>query len=40
VPSIEGLQQSGFLTNEEVFSIKRLPLSLAIIGGGAIGVEL
>lgn len=40
VPSIEGLQQSGFLTNEEVFAVERLPRSLAIIGGGAIGVEL
>ncbi len=40
VPSIEGLQSSGFLTNEEVFAVQRLPRSLAIIGGGAIGVEL
>ena len=37
---IEGLQQAGYITNEEVFSITERPDSLAIIGGGPIGCEL
>lgn len=40
VPSIEGLNQAGFLTNESVFQIKKLPQSLIILGGGPIGLEL
>ncbi|MFN2454427.1 MAG: NAD(P)/FAD-dependent oxidoreductase [Pyrinomonadaceae bacterium] len=40
VPSIEGLNEANFLTNEEVFQLKRLPHSLAVLGGGPIGVEL
>lgn len=40
VPSIEGLRETGFVTNEEVFSIRDLPRRLVVIGGGAIGVEL
>lgn len=37
---IPGLQEAGYITNEEVFSIKERPDSLAIIGGGPIGCEL
>ena len=40
VPQIEGLKQTGFLTNEEVFHIKSLPASLIVLGGGPIGLEL
>jgi len=40
VPPIEGLRQTGFLTNEEVFRLKHCPRSLAVIGGGPIGLEL
>ena len=39
-PSIEGLAEVGFLTNEDVFQLTRLPASLLIIGGGPVGVEL
>lgn len=40
VPQIEGLQASGYLTNEDVFDLTALPESLVIAGGGPIGVEL
>ncbi len=39
-PPIPGLQEAGYITNEEVFSITERPDSLAIIGGGPIGCEL
>jgi dihydrolipoamide dehydrogenase len=40
VPQIEGLQETGYLTNEDVFNLMHLPSSLLIVGGGPIGVEL
>jgi pyruvate/2-oxoglutarate dehydrogenase complex dihydrolipoamide dehydrogenase (E3) component len=40
VPRIEGLKEVGFLTNEQVFDLTKLPPSLIVIGGGPIGVEL
>jgi pyruvate/2-oxoglutarate dehydrogenase complex dihydrolipoamide dehydrogenase (E3) component len=40
VPSVEGLAEAGFLTNETVFSLTELPGKLAVIGGGPIGCEL
>ncbi|CEJ47925.1 mercuric reductase [Umezakia ovalisporum] len=39
-PSIQGLAEAGFLTNETVFSLTELPQRLAVIGGGPIGCEL
>ncbi len=40
VPSIEGLKESGYLTNETVFDLERLPGSIAVLGGGPIGIEI
>ncbi|HLG62121.1 MAG TPA: FAD-dependent oxidoreductase [Ktedonosporobacter sp.] len=40
IPAIEGLQEVGYFTNEDVFDLTALPSSLAIIGGGPISVEL
>lgn len=40
VPPIEGLSETGFITNEEVFQLKELPESLIVLGAGAIGLEL
>lgn len=40
VPPVEGLKETGFLTNEEVFSLKELPNRLIVLGAGAIGIEL
>ncbi len=37
---IEGLQETGYLTNETVFSLTERPNRLAVIGGGYIGCEL
>ena len=39
VPPIEGLREAGFITNVQAVSLPRLPRRMAIIGGGAIGVE-
>lgn len=40
IPQIEGLEKSGYLTNETIFSLTELPEKLAVIGGGPIGCEL
>ena len=40
IPPIEGLEGSGYLTNETVFSLQELPSSLAVLGAGPIGCEL
>ncbi len=40
IPPIEGLQATGYVTNEDVFDLTALPESLVIAGGGPIGVEL
>ena len=40
VPPIEGLAETGYITNENVFELQELPKRLVVIGGGAIGVEL
>lgn len=40
VPPIEGLEETGYLTNEEIFEIKDLPEELIVLGGGAIGAEM
>lgn len=39
VPPIEGLNEAGFLTYREVINLTRLPRSVFIIGGGAVGLE-
>ncbi len=41
VPPIPGLKEAGFITNREFFySLKKLPKSIAIIGGGFVALEL
>ncbi len=37
---LPGFAETGFLTNETVFSLERLPKSLMVIGAGPIGCEL
>ncbi len=39
-PPIEGLSESGYLTNETLFSLTELPKRLAVIGAGPIGAEM
>ncbi|MGI8669652.1 MAG: dihydrolipoyl dehydrogenase family protein [Aridibacter sp.] len=40
VPPIDGLKETGFITNENVFELESLPQELIILGGGAIGAEI
>ena len=39
VPSIKGIGEVDFLTNTEALSLKELPESMIIMGGGALGIE-
>lgn len=39
VPPIEGLKEAGFIGHREALNFSKLPKSLFIIGGGAIGCE-
>lgn len=39
-PKIEGLEEAGYLTNENVFWLTQRPKRLAVLGGGPIGCEL
>ncbi|MHC5074298.1 MAG: FAD-dependent oxidoreductase, partial [Planctomycetota bacterium] len=40
VPSIEGLDQVSYLTNETIFDLEKLPKSMITLGAGPIGIEL
>ncbi len=40
VPPIPGLNKVPFFTNKNIFSIKKLPKKLIVLGGGSIGLEL
>lgn len=39
VPPIDGLKKTGFITYKDAINLTKLPKSLFIIGGGAIGCE-
>jgi pyruvate/2-oxoglutarate dehydrogenase complex dihydrolipoamide dehydrogenase (E3) component len=40
VPSVQGLEDVGYMTNETVFNLTERPARLRVIGGGPIGCEL
>lgn len=40
VPTLEGIENVPYLTNQTLFDLKKLPKSLLILGGGPIGIEL
>ncbi len=40
VPAIPGLEAAGYHTHRTIFDLERAPASLAVIGGGPVGVEL
>ncbi len=40
IPPIPGLRETDYLTNRDMFSLTELPRSIAVLGGGPIGVEL
>lgn len=39
VPPIDGLKEAGFITNVQAVTLPTLPRRLAVVGGGAIGME-
>lgn len=39
IPPVKGLEKAGYLTSDTVLKLKRLPESIAIIGGGYIAAE-
>ncbi len=40
VPPIPGLAEAGYWTNREATTLKKIPASVLILGGGPVGVEL
>lgn len=40
IPSIPGLAEAGYLTNESIFDLTALPTRLLVIGGGPLGCEM
>jgi len=40
VPPIPGIEAAGYLTNLDLFSLRQLPKSLIVLGGGPIGLEM
>ena len=40
IPPIEGLDQTPFITNKEIFSLNHLPKSLICLGAGPIATEM
>jgi pyruvate/2-oxoglutarate dehydrogenase complex dihydrolipoamide dehydrogenase (E3) component len=40
VPSIPGLDEAGYFTNENIFELTECPRRLVVIGGGPLGCEL
>ena len=40
IPNIQGIKDVDYLTNESFFELTKLPESVIVLGGGAIGVEL
>ena len=40
IPDLEGIQSICYLTNEDMFSLEKLPEHLLILGAGPVGVEM
>jgi pyruvate/2-oxoglutarate dehydrogenase complex dihydrolipoamide dehydrogenase (E3) component len=40
IPAIDGLQETGFVTKEEIFELKNLPRSWIIVGDDPLGCEM
>jgi dihydrolipoamide dehydrogenase len=40
IPSIPGLAEAGYWTNREATTLKEIPESIVILGGGPVGIEL
>ena len=39
-PPIEGLDKTPYITNKEIFSLDRLPISMIILGAGPVAIEM
>src|SRR5581483_1913258 len=40
IPPIDGLEQAGYWTNREATTLKEVPESVVVLGGGPVGIEL
>jgi dihydrolipoamide dehydrogenase len=40
IPPIDGLEQAGYWTNRQATTLKTVPASVTVLGGGPVGVEL
>jgi pyruvate/2-oxoglutarate dehydrogenase complex dihydrolipoamide dehydrogenase (E3) component len=40
VPKIEGLEEHGYLTSDDILDLKEVPKSVVVLGGGAIALEM
>ncbi|HEV2924190.1 MAG TPA: NAD(P)/FAD-dependent oxidoreductase [Solirubrobacteraceae bacterium] len=40
IPPIDGLAEAGYWTNRQATTLKQLPESIVVLGGGPVGVEL
>ena len=40
IPDIPGLQEAGYWTNREATTLREIPDSVTVIGGGPVGIEL
>ena len=40
VPEIEGIENTGYFTSDTIWSLRKLPKRLLVLGGGPIGCEL
>lgn len=40
IPPVRGLEETGCLTNEDLFSLRELPVRLIVLGGGPVGLEM
>jgi pyruvate/2-oxoglutarate dehydrogenase complex dihydrolipoamide dehydrogenase (E3) component len=40
IPAVEGLDQTPYITNKEIFYLDRLPGSMVILGAGPIAIEM
>ncbi len=40
IPAIDGRAQTGYWTNRDATTVKELPASIVILGGGPVGIEL
>ncbi len=40
IPAIPGLEETSYLTSDDVLNLKKFPKSIGILGGGPVGIEL